>query len=121
MYARSLVYATALVGLVSTVASANVLRVDDVLVLEGLELRVEPVGGLNETTSNEAWQEAYISKVDLTRVSAIYQQQLDYDQIFGNETTEVHEESKRDGATCVSHMRSWTHRRRLIRTSSLAS
>lgn len=61
--------------------SGQVVRIDDVAVLNGTLIQIDPIGGLNETTSNPEWQEKYWNTLDLKKVDSIYRKQLELDSV----------------------------------------
>ncbi len=74
---------------------AAVVRVDDLVILNGTSLQLYPIGGFNDTTRNRTWQINYFDTLDLLRINEIYQQANQNGSI-----SQRHIE-KRSGAACV--------------------
>lgn len=85
--------------------SADVARVDELLVLDGTVLKFDPAGGLNETTSSQAWQLEYIKSVDFEKINEIYQKQQNHDEISLRRDVEGGLLAKRGGKECVRKKR----------------
>ncbi|KAK1753812.1 hypothetical protein QBC47DRAFT_404155 [Echria macrotheca] len=49
-----------------------VVRVDDLVILNGTSLQFDPLYGFNETTSSPTWQEDYIDTIDSASLYHIY-------------------------------------------------
>ncbi|KAK1749717.1 hypothetical protein QBC47DRAFT_418768 [Echria macrotheca] len=71
MYGNFLVATFAL--LLAGSAQADVIRVNDLVVVDGLSLKVDPAGGFNDTTRHLAWQISYIGTLSPSKVEEVYQ------------------------------------------------
>jgi hypothetical protein len=56
---------------------AAVVRVDDLVVLDGISIKVDPVGGFNDTTRHPAWQISYLHTLNTSKIEEVYQRAND--------------------------------------------
>jgi hypothetical protein len=92
----NLILALALVWLLPAVSADDIVRIDDILVLNGAALQFDPIGGFNATTSDPAWQSEYLKSLSLLEINEIYQKQHSTRDTGVNELDE-----RQNGQTCV--------------------
>ena len=70
MYCNFLVATLAL--LLAGSAQADVVRVNDIVVVDGVSLKIDPTGGFNDTTRHLAWQISYIGTLNPAKIEEMY-------------------------------------------------
>lgn len=101
MLYRSIILAlTSVLPISAAPLSSDVIRIDDILTLNGTVLQFDPVNGLNDTTSNKDWQYKYFM-ANIEKINAIYQKQQNHGQILDQRDATDHVLAKRGIPECV--------------------